>query len=191
MDNNRDRQPSSAGQYLNDSRVLSRRFGPTREGGAVLSIWGDAAQALLSAAAEAEAPFRTALLLGQAGNTGAGVVTEIRAWAELETYRHEQAFVAELMTSWEQTVNRLSRAYRGLVLCGWASIRAASGGALRPDAEMVHRTFFGLPWQVTLVVDPSSEALAFYGPTGTGELVNVGFNVLSRNKVSGDGHADR
>jgi hypothetical protein len=178
------------GAFLGDPAVRVRRVGPARHDGASVYIWRDMIEALLDTAALATAPLCTALALGVFGRGPGGSLVELRGWVDFEPWESERAFVADLHANWQPTMNRVLRANPGLAVCGWVHARRGSGGLLSDAAAMVHRSLFGLPWQLALVVDADARQLGVWGPARDGHLVGVGFGVVSRGVAPGESHAD-
>jgi hypothetical protein len=154
--------------------------GPKRIGGASVYVWQGVLDELVRSAQWDPAATRIGLLTGRFHDGRIDGWLRWDGFAEIASYGSVDAFVDELRSDWELIRNRVRRADGDVDLIGWVVSAPGSDARLAPIHAMVHRTFFNLPWQLTVIIDPASQRLALYGTDAEGDLVNPGFCTVRR-----------
>lgn len=134
-----------AGRRANPQRlsVVSQR---------VVSISEQVLDELAFAIAYRPGEYQACVLVGRALEDG----TRVSGFLELDTYDGSEEVVSTFAADWSRMSARAERLGDATTLVGWASIRAGNGTILTDAERRVHRTFFNLEGQVTLVVDATA-----------------------------------
>lgn len=138
-------------------------------------IWRDVLDELGVAATHRASVERGGLLLGREPADASGPTCT--GYRELEPIDGLVPWLNGLQRDWPRLSRRLERSAPDRLL-GWVWIRPGGGVGLTPEAQLVHRTLFGLPWQVMCVVDASTGGLAFFGTDAERALVNIPFDLV-------------
>ncbi len=140
-------------------------------------LWAPVVTDLLKAARRRPRVFQTALLVGSVCAGPAERFLEVRGYIDLERHDDFQDFIRTLEESWTILNNRIARQDEPFVLAGWALL-ASQEKPLGKSLQMTHRSFFNLPYQNLLTVDPKKEELVLYGYDETGYLAPIGYKVV-------------
>lgn len=160
-----------------DTRSLVH-LGPERVRGAVnVYVWADMLQELMRAASRRPDVMQAAILVGNVCAGPAERFLEVRGYLDLD--RHDDAldFARNINEEWTTLVNRAQRLGDRMSILGWASMRATNT-PLERDIQLAHRSFFNLPYQLLLLINPKSEEVALYGFDETSHLVQIGFQLV-------------
>lgn len=133
------------------------------------TIRSDVAAELAYAAEYRPDAYQTCILIGRP--TADGV--EVAGFTDLAVVDDPMAFLHELAGDWVPMQRRVTRAGQELEAVGWASFRPQSHGRVDDAEALVHRTFFNLPHQITLVIDPATGEMGAAAVTRGGTLVPV------------------
>jgi hypothetical protein len=186
-----ERSPSAARLPVPTSRFHVRRVGAARTAGAALYLWQDVADGLMHAAEFRPDAFQAALLIGQVKDSSGGLAVLVQGYTELAAAHDEFHFLRETIADWTPIQARLRRSQPGMRVLGWAGIRPDGGARLTDASQFVHRSLFGLPWQLTLLLDGRNQRLSAWGADAQGYLVNIGFNLVSPRQPAGRGASTR
>ena len=132
-------------------------------------IRSDVADELAYAARYRPVVYQACVLLGHRSEQG----VEVSAYTGLASFDGPFLFLRELIDDWLLVTRRIDRDAPGLEVLGWGSFRPGSEGKLSMAEQIVHRTFFNLPEQVTLSMDPTTDAIAAHGADSSGQLVLI------------------
>lgn len=146
-----------------------------------VSIRRDVAAELAFAARYRADAYQACVLLGTTSASG----LDVRGFIDLSTVSGPFLFLRTLVDDWTAMQRRAERSAPDLAPVGWASFRRNSNGELTPAESVVHRTFFNLPHQITLVVDSATEEMYAFGPDADGELVSIPLAPLDDALTSG------
>lgn len=151
-------------------------------GAARVYLWGDVIEELVYAALERPDVMQSALLSGQHYQGPDGPFVEVRGYADLSRYDSASEILRELNDDWTLLNNRVERQGEGLRLVGWALLEARATNQLSRAAQVVHRTFFNLGFQLLVEVDPAERRIAVYGFDERGCLINTPFYLVRRRE---------
>lgn len=132
-------------------------------------IANDVASELAFAARYRPDSYQACVLLGTPADDGLAV----RGFIDLAATDGPFLFLRTLAEDWAPMQRRARRAGADLEPVGWASFRDGAADALTPAEQLVHRTFFNRPHQITLLIDPTNERMRAFGADASGELVPV------------------
>lgn len=153
-------------------------MGPERvRGAANVYIWADALHELVRAAKRRPTVMQAACLLGNLCAGPGERFVEVRGYMDLDRYDDPLDFARNINDEWTTLNNRARRMGEGMNLLGWACMRAEDTPLAR-DIQLAHRSFFNLPFQLFLSIDPENEEVALYGFDETSHLVQVGFQLV-------------
>ncbi len=155
-------------------------MGARRGDGAALYVWADVIEELVYAALHAPHTRQAALLLGGAWQGPNGDFVEVRGFSSLMKGDVDADFATELADDWRLLNNRASRIGEGMGVVGWATMREGISGRLASSVQMLHRSFFNLPFEVMLALDSVDKTVGAWAVDRSGYLINVGFNLVSR-----------
>lgn len=165
----------------NDETTVLRWVGPAAvPGAATVYMWADFVTELLYAALQRPDVMQTALLVGGVFAGPGEVFVEARGYIDLERFDDIHEFARTTNEHWTLTLNRLQRRDEALGVVGWAVLREGLGDPPSRDLQLAHRSFFNLPHQLLLSVDPKTQQLALYGFDEIGRLVQIGFQLVSQ-----------
>lgn len=160
-----------------DTRTLVP-MGPERPRGAAnVYIWADALHELVRASSRRPTVMQAACLLGNLCAGPGERFVEVRGYMDLDRYDSPLDFARDINEEWTTLTNRARRMGEGMSILGWACMRAEES-VLARDAQLAHRSFFNLPFQLLLSIDPEREDVALYGFDETSHLVQVGFQLV-------------
>lgn len=111
--------------------------------------------------------YQAGVLLGRTEDDGS---VRVAAYTDLATLDGPSIFLREMLADWEPLQRRARRLAPDLDIIGWVSLSPDHDASLDAIEAMVHRTFFNLPFQTTVCIDPASGTLAAYGVDEAGEL---------------------
>lgn len=168
------REPPQAGAR----RVLTRH-GPSRPSGACVYLDARVLLELESTAAHRPGALQVGFLLGAACEGTGNDFVEVGGFAELVPWNSLEEWRDTTRRDWNLTTNRMRRVWPTDRVVGWVILAPGADEALLGEAEMLHRSFFGLPWQVLLVLDTESRTLALRVPSTEGHLVSSGFVLVT------------
>lgn len=160
-----------------DDRALFSMGPPEIPGATKVYVWADALHELVRAAARRPKVMQAAVLVGSLCAGPGERFVEIRGYMDLDRYDDTREFAQNLNDEWTALNNRARRNGDGLSIVGWACLRQ-NDTPLARDIQMAHRSFFNLPYQVMLTIDPGTEEVALYGFDEIGHLVQVGFQLV-------------
>lgn len=165
-----------------DERTTIRRSGPdtTLKSGSVF-VWQNMIEELTYASRRSPNILQAAILIGQVIESGIGNAIEIRGYVGLDSFDDLREFSEELADSWDLTMNRVLRISEGYFPLGWCVIAGDSTlGGLTQRERLTHRTFFNLPFQVMLRMNPHTEEVSIFGFDESRLLIQTGFRVVHR-----------
>lgn len=142
-----------------------------------VQVWRDVVEALAHAAVVRDRQPHAALLVGRRPRSTAAPV--IRGYRDLAPYATPLTFLAAMQEDWRRIVYRIARPSNGLALLGWVWIASEGRSVLTPEVQVVQRSLFHRPWQVTCLVDRTAATMAFYGFDRERCLANVPFDLIS------------
>lgn len=155
------------------------RLGPSMTPQATkVYVWADALTELIYAALRRPTVMQTAILVGGLYAGPGERFVEIRGYVDLERFDDSFDFSRELNEAWLPLNNRISRRGEGMSMIGWACLRTATEDEPARDLQVAHRSFFNLPHQILLTIDPETQHLALYGFDEIGRLVQIGFHLV-------------
>lgn len=134
-----------------------------------VTIRSDVAAELAYAAEYRPDAYQACILIGRPTPTGADVV----GFTDLAAADGAMDFLRELAADWTPMQRRVARTGSDLEVVGWASIRPHSQGRVDDAEALVHRTFFNLPHQVTLVIDPATGEMGATAVVRGGDVVPI------------------
>jgi|GEM_PF-6567282 len=153
-------------------------LGPERVRGAInVYMWADVLHELMRAASRRPDVMQTAILVGNVCAGPAERFLEVRGYLDLDRYDDALDFARNINEEWTTLVNRAQRFGERMSILGWAAMRADEN-RLERDLQLAHRSFFNLPYQLLLTINPKSEEVALYGFDETSHLVQVGFQLV-------------
>jgi hypothetical protein len=157
-----------------------RRYGAPRANGAALYVWRDVLASLVDASRTDPERFRAFVLTGSPFVGPLGAYVEVRGYTDLGQFTDAIGFANEVHRHWDQLHNRVRRMNGMHRVVGWGFMRPGCAGLPGPVERVVHRTLFHLPFEVTLALDPTDRQFGFHGLSVRGQLVPVGFQLVSR-----------
>jgi hypothetical protein len=166
-----------------DESTDVRAHGPDRaEGAAAIYLWQDMLSELIYAALRSPETMQAALLIGELVQSSVGRAIEVRGYVGLDKYDDLVQFARETADAWDITQNRIERASPGYLCLGWALSNPAQEEELSERERLTHRTFFNLPFQVMLRIQPRTEETSLFGFDENGWLIQTGFNVVHKRE---------
>ena len=152
--------------------------GPARRSGAAIYVGARTWERLVESASWRPEGVQAALLVGGAYVGLGGEFVEVRGYAEWSAYPSWRAFREELLRDWALITNRLRRGRDEDHVVGWVACEPGGRASCSDELARLHRTFFGLPFQLLLAVDVQAALASFYGPDALGRLRPQGFNLV-------------
>lgn len=162
-----------------DGKTALTRHGPRKERGADIYINAQVLQELEFAVESRPDKLQLGLLIGTAAEGSPCDFVEINGFAELSAFFSLKAWREELVKYWRLIFNRIGRAWPKDQLLGWVVLAPEVSDHMRAELEMLHRSFFGLPWQVLLVVDSAAQTMSLRAPNESGALISTGFILVT------------
>jgi hypothetical protein len=164
-----------------DESTDVRTHGPDRaEGAAAIYLWQDMLSEFIYASLRSPESLQAALLIGQLVESSVGRAIEVRGYIGLDKYDDLVQFSRETADAWEITQNRIKRVSPGYLCLGWALSNPDQHDTLSERERLTHRTFFNLPFQVMLRMNPQTEETSLFGFDENGWLIQTGFNVVHK-----------
>lgn len=160
-----------------ENRALFSMGPPEIVGATKVYVWADALHELVRAATRRPTMMQAAILLGSLCAGPGERFVEVRGYMDLDRYDDTRDFAQNVNDEWTALNNRARRTGDGLSMVGWAILRQ-NDVPLPRDIQMAHRSFFNLPYQVMLTVNPDAEEVALYGFDEIGHLVQIGFELV-------------
>lgn len=155
-------------------------MGADARSGAQIYLWADMLEELIYAALSRPEVTQSALLSGQYYQGPDGPFVEVRGYADLSRYDSTSEMLRELNDDWTLLNNRVERQGGNLRIVGWSLLKPGTSNALSRAAQVVHRTFFNLGFQILLEVDPQERRVVVYGFDERGCLIKTGFHLVRR-----------
>lgn len=157
-----------------------RHVGPSiPEGSGKVYVWSEALSELIHASLRRPTVMQSAILVGGV-YAGPGLrFVEVRGFIDLERFDNTTELARSLNDSWVPLNNRVERQGGGWTILGWACLREREGALLERELQVLHRSFFNLPHQLLLSLDPVSEEITLYGFDETSRLVQIGFELVT------------
>lgn len=115
--------------------------------------------------------FQAGLLLGQRSDAG----VSIHGYTGLQQTLGPFAHLLETLRDWGRMQARLSE---GEDFVGWVCFDPTWSEALPANIQVVHRTLFNLPHQVTALINPTDGFWGLYGAASDGSLTPVPFHLV-------------
>ncbi len=171
-------KPIPKAPFLPSARVRIQHFGQRHEAGPRIYLFADVLDELTRQAAWRPDPC-VCLLTGGFYDGPAGPYIEIQGFAEaawLEHTREAQGVFKRRYKALRETLARDSPEQR---VVGWFHGLPGCGGQPDPEVLLVHMTWFNLPFQVCMLLDPQDERLGFFHRGPDGALHNVGFKLIA------------
>jgi len=72
----------------------------------------------------------------------------------------------------------------GARILGWSHGLPGSAGQMNEEVAFVHLTFFNLPFQVCMILDPEGEKVGVFRRGEAGAMHNIGFKLISAKQAS-------
>lgn len=148
-------------------------------------VWDDMLRELAFAADHAADHTQTALLIGPIVENSVGLGIEVRGYVGLERYADLDEFREDTIQHWSMLQNRIARIGDGFAGLGWVHLRGDGEHGLSEAERLVHRTFFNLPYQITMTLEGSDERVSIFGFDESGWLRQTRFHVVQ--PLDGDG----
>lgn len=164
-----------------DETTALERHGPDRIKACSVYVWQNMIAELVYASRRSPGVLQVAILIGQVIESSLGSAIEVRGYVGLDRYDGLQDFSQDLADSWDLTMNRIGRLSEGYFPLGWCLIADdALDESLHERERLTHRTFFNLPFQVMLRMNPDTEEVSIFGFDESGLLIQTGFSVVHR-----------
>lgn len=164
-----------------------RHVGPsTPEGSAKVYVWAEALEELIHASLRRPTVMQAAVLVGGFYAGPGERFVELRGFIDLDRFDDTTDLARALNDSWIPLKNRVERQGGGMSILGWACLRREERPQLARDLHVLHRSFFNLPHQLLLVLDPETQEISLYGFDETSRLVHIGFELVSPRRHSDD-----
>jgi len=157
---------------------------PLIKGAAKVYVWADALCELIYAGLRRDSVMQAAVLVGGVYAGPGETFVEVRGYADLERYEDTTDFARSINEDWTLLRNRLARREERVSIVGWACLRQGLESELARDLQIAHRSFFNLPHQLLLAIEPHTQELALYGFDEIGRLVQIGFQLVVRRTDS-------
>jgi len=163
-------KPSFAPKNYNITTLV----GSHTDAKATIYLWKDVAKELICAALYRKNQPQTALLIGKYSESS----LQIRGFIDVTPFWDAKQFITEINQEWTQINNRIQR-YTKMKLIGWANILPNKKAQLLHQHQIIHRSLFSLPYQISLLIDPVEQLFAIYGTDLENNLVPHGFNIVT------------
>ena len=106
---------------------------------------------------------------------------EVRGFLPAAMARSEVGSVTFTHAAWAAMNRQVDEQFPGEVVLGWVHTHPGFGIFLSGYDLFIHRNFFSQPWQIALVVDPTSDELSFF-QWQRGRVVDCGFVCVYQRK---------
>lgn len=151
------------------------RRGTLERTGPAVYVFSDVLDEILFHAGYRDEPSLT-LLLGGYYRGPAGPFIEIEGFTASRYVAHVDDAAAEISRRYPSLLDEFSSPAAHVL--GWSFGDPESDGEMTAQALRVHLSWFNLPHQVYLSIDPKNERFGFHQRGPDGAMVNVGFNLV-------------
>ncbi len=171
-------RPTPKAPFLPNDRFRIRRVGKTDDVGVTVYAFFDVIEELLYASNYLPNQASAGVLTGGYYLGPAGEFVEIRGFRDSVLIESTLAFADTLKRDWERLRTDLTLVEAGLRPIGWFLSQPGCAGQLGPFEHIVHGSYFNLPFQLLLLLDPVKRLTGLYLNGADGRLRNVGFNII-------------
>ncbi len=158
------------------------RRGTLERSGPTIYVFADALDEVVFHAGYRDEPSVT-LLIGGGYAGPAGRYIEIEGFTASRYVAHIDDAATEIGRRMQALVKELTDP--GEQVLGWSFGLPGSRGEMTEDALRIHLTWFNLPHQVYLSIDPQSQQYGFHQRGTDGRMHNVGFNLIRAHQHEG------
>jgi proteasome lid subunit RPN8/RPN11 len=147
-------------------RPIARR---PADAGPTVFVSAQALESMIRHAAENLDRERAGVLVGSAAASAEGVLVAVDGMIPAQHTDASRGSVTFTHDTWEQINREKDRDWPDRRIVGWYHTHPGFGLFLSEYDRFIHRSFFDLPWQIALVVDPRAQQCGVFGWSG-GEL---------------------
>lgn len=165
---------------LPSSRIRIRRFGQHDTDGPTVYIFLDVLDEIIFHTRYRQGDQSAMVLTGGLFEGPAGPFVEVQGFMEAMYVGSTADWLTTLQHRYPIVRDHLQHTSPQTSVLGW--MLGVPGGRATMDASalVVHLTFFNLPHQLLLAVDPISGEMAVYRRGPDGRMRNIGFNVIAQ-----------
>lgn len=161
-------------------RIIRR--GTLERAGPTLYVFADVLEEVLFHAGYRDEPS-LCLLIGGGYAGPAGRYIEVEGFAASRYVAHIDDAASALARAVPDLAAELTDPREQIL--GWSFGAAGSQGRMTHEALRIHMTWFNLPHQVFLSIDPASQQYGFHQRGHDGRMLNIGFNLIRAHQHEG------
>ena len=174
-------------QPILPSESLSvRRIGTVNNSAMSVYLFQDVAEELVFSSRFHHAQTAAGILTGGFYSGPAGEYVEVRGFHDATVLDSTLDFADHLSRNWDDLVAYSDLVDQGLRPIGWFLSRPGCSAHLSPFELIVHLSYFNLPYQILLLLDPIEAKVGLYIGGEDDRLLNIGFNLIEAVKENGD-----
>ena len=163
-----------------------RRIGTVNNSAMSVYLFHDVAEELVFSSQFRHAQTAAGVLTGGFSSGPAGEYVEVRGFHDATVLESTLDFADHLARNWSDLVAYSDLVEKGLRPIGWFLSRPGCGARLGPFELIVHLSYFNLPYQILLLLDPVEGKVGLYIGGEDGRLLNIGFNLIEAAQENGD-----
>ena len=171
---------------LPSDSLTVRRVGSVNSSARSVYLFHDVAEELLFSSQFRHTLTAAGILTGGYFAGPAGEYVEVRGFHGATVLDSTLDFAEHLRRNWNDLAAYSDLVEQGLRPVGWFLSRPGCGGELGPFELIVHLSYFNLPYQVLLMLDPIERKLGLYISGENDHLLNIGFNLIEAVQGNGD-----
>lgn len=147
-------------------------------GGPTVFVSAEALASMARHAAEDLERERGGILVGTAAASAEGVLVSVEGMIPALHTDASRGSVTFTHDTWEQVNRDKDRDWPDRRIVGWYHTHPGFGLFLSEYDRFIHRSFFDLPWQIALVIDPRAKQCGVFGWSGHELTGPAGFYVF-------------
>lgn len=155
-----------------------RRLGELNPDAMTVYCFHDVSEELIFSSEFRRAHTTAGILTGGYYLGPAGEYVELRGFRDVQMLEETSEFAEHLKRDWKHIVADSSLTEKGLRPIGWFVSRPGCHAEIGPFELILHLSYFSLPYQVLLMLDPLEQKVGLYILDEADRLVNIGFNMI-------------